>query len=98
MVEEDDLLTLLEEQESGPRPCPHVFSVGKGKTGGWVHERDPDSPYYLEWVHSDPNCRRSAIPGHSKTPLPDKVWSRKLQKDVPRAKASGKKKSRARVR
>lgn len=77
-----NLLDLLEEQQSGPLPCPHVFAVGKSGNGGWVHQTDPKKPYFLEWVHSDPRCRRSARPGHSKTPLPTMGWSRELQKDV----------------
>lgn len=81
--DEPDLLDLLTEQEQGPLPCPHVFLVGKNHNGGWVHERDPASPYFQEWVHSDPRCRRSAIPGHHKQPLPTMGWSRELQKDVP---------------
>lgn len=79
---EDDLLTLLAEQEAGPRPCPHVFSVSPRGRHGWVHEDDPASPYYEEWVHSDPTCRRSAKPGN-KQPFPKMGWSRKLMKDVP---------------
>lgn len=65
-VEEPDLLTLLAEQEQGPPPCPHRFSVGKGGSG-WAYETDPASPYYQEWVHSGTGehqlCRRSAFPG-----------------------------------
>jgi hypothetical protein len=79
----DDLLTLLAEQESGPRACPHVFSVGVRSGHAWVHEDDPASDYYEEWVHSDPRCRRSAFPGAYKQPFPKMGWSRKLQKDVP---------------
>lgn len=81
----DDLLTLLAEQESGPRPCPHAFSVGAAKKWGWVYETDPNSDYYLEYVHSHPGCRRSAFPGKHKTPRPTIGWSRELQKDVPHA-------------
>lgn len=78
-----DLFDLLDEQENGPKPCPHVYSVGAHGKYGWTHESDPKSDYYLEWVHADPACRRSAIPGHYKQPLPTMGWSRKLQKDVP---------------
>lgn len=81
--DEPDLLDLLAEQESGPRPCPHRFSVGPRSGSSWVWENDPSSPYYTEWVHSDPRCRRSSFPGKSKTPAPTMGWSRKLQKDVP---------------
>lgn len=80
-TDEPDLLTLLADMESGPAACPHVFSSRSGQ--GWTHEKDPASPYFLEWVHSDPTCRRSARPGHYKTPLPKMGWSRELQKDVP---------------
>lgn len=81
-LDEPNLLDMLEEIEHGPMPCPHVVRVGAGKKDGWEHERNRRSPYYLEWVHSDPHCRRSARPGHSKTPLPTMGWSRELQKDV----------------
>jgi hypothetical protein len=74
-----DLFDLLDEIENGPSPCPHLVT----KTTGWAHERDPRSDYFLEWVHADPNCRRSALPGHSKTPMSTMGWSRELQKDVP---------------
>lgn len=80
--DEPDLFDLLDEQENGPPPCPHVYRVGKGGSG-WAHEQDPASPYFQEWVHSDPSCRRSARPGHSRTPVPTMGWSRELQKDVP---------------
>lgn len=80
--DEPDLFDLLEEQERGPLPCPHVGGVGRGGSG-WTHQRDPKKPYFLEWVHSDPRCRRSAFPGKFKTPLPTMGWSRELQKDVP---------------
>lgn len=83
-VQEPDLLSLLAEQESGPPACPHRFSAGKYGSA-WVHETDPASPYYTEWVHSLPGCRRSAFPGKHKQPLPTMGWSRKLQKDVPLA-------------
>lgn len=79
----DDLLTLLAEQESGPRPCPHGPSRGKNADYGWVVEKDPDSPYYREMVHNDPNCRRALNPGSLQYKLPTVGWSRKLQKDVP---------------
>lgn len=78
----DDLLTLLAEQESGPRPCPHRFSAGK-RGFGWAHETDPASPYFEEWVHNDPACKRSAFPGKNRDPIPTMGWSRELQKDVP---------------
>ncbi len=77
-----DLFDLLDEIEHGPPACPHVYATGKDGTG-WVHETTPDSPYFGEWVHSDPRCRRSALPGTSKQPLPGVGWSRELQKDVP---------------
>jgi hypothetical protein len=76
------LLDLLEEQEHGPLPCPHRFAVAK-LGHGWAHESDPDSPYFEEWVHGDPACRRSAFPGRYKQPFPTMGWSRKKQKDVP---------------
>lgn len=76
-----DLFDLLDEIEHGPPACPHVYSVGRGS--GWVHEQNPTSPYYLEWVDSNPACRRSAFPGKHKTPMPKMGWSRELQKDVP---------------
>lgn len=79
---EPDLLMLLEEQEHGPPACPHRFSAGKYGSA-WAHERDPASPYYEEWVHADPRCRRSAFPGQYKQPVPKMGWSRELQKDVP---------------
>lgn len=82
MYDEPDLFDLLAEQENGPLPCPHVFSVGKSGNGGWEHERDPRSDYYEEWVHSDATCRRSALPGKHKQPIPRARWSRELQKDV----------------
>lgn len=81
-VNEPDLLDLLDEAEHGPPPCPHRFSVSV-KNGGWVHETDSASPYYLEWVHGDPACRRSAIPGLNRQSLPTRGWSRELQKDAP---------------
>ena len=77
-----DLFDLLDEIEHGPPACPHAYSAGKDGTG-WTHERSPDSPYFMEWVHSDPACRRSVRPGHHKQPLPTMGWSRELQKDVP---------------
>lgn len=80
--DEPDLLTLLAEEEHGPLPCPHRFSAGKHGSA-WVHESDPTSPYFEEWVHSLPSCRRSAFPGKNKQPFPKVGWSRKLQKDVP---------------
>ena len=76
------LLDLIAEQEHGPLPCPHRFSAGK-HGHAWVLETDPRSAYYMEWVHSDPNCRRSAFPGKNKETPPTMGWSRKLQKDVP---------------
>lgn len=85
-TQEPDLLTLLEEQATGPLPCPHRFSAGKHGSA-WVHEDNPDSPYFEEWVHSQPGCRRSAFPGKYKQPFLTVGWSRKLQKDVPHAKA-----------
>ena len=99
-----DLLDLLDEIEQGPPPCLHHHNPRNG--GGWVHETDPDSPYFLEWVHSDPRCRRSALPGLHKTPMPTRGWSRKKQKDVKldgttgsksskKSKAKGKKKRHA---
>lgn len=77
-----DLFDLLDEVENGPPACPHVYSAGKNGHG-WTHEQDPASSYFLEWVHSDPACRRSAHPGKTKTPMPTMGWSRELQKDVP---------------
>lgn len=77
-----DLLDLLAEQENGPLACPHRFSAGKHGYA-WEHEADPNSPYFEEWVHSDPRCRRSAFPGKNKQPFPKMGWSRELQKDVP---------------
>lgn len=79
---EPDLFDLLDEQENGPKPCPHRFTAGKFGSA-WVHETNPHSDYYLEWVHADPRCRRSAVPGKTKQPLPTMGWSRELQKDVP---------------
>lgn len=73
-IDEDqlDLLALLKEQAEGPLACPHVFRVGPNRDGyGWVHDLDPTSDYYLEWVHSDPRCRRSALPGKHKQPTPE---------------------------
>lgn len=81
-MSEPDLLDLLMEQEVGPLPCPHIVSVGKDGTG-WTHERNPKSAYYLEWVHSATYCRRSALPGHNRQPIPSMGWSQELQKDVP---------------
>lgn len=80
--DEPDLFDLLDEIENGPPPCPHVYRVGKGARG-WTHENDPASPYFQEWVDSDPSCRRSARPGTNKQPFPTVGWSRELQKDVP---------------
>jgi hypothetical protein len=77
-----DLFDLLDEIEHGPSACPHVYAVGKNGSG-WVVETAPDSPYFREWVHSDPACRRSAVPGGSRAPVPTMGWSRELQKDVP---------------
>lgn len=77
-----DLFDLLDEIEHGPPACPHVSAVGKNGAG-WTHETTPGSPYFLEWVHGDPACRRSAHPGAHKQPLPTMGWSRELQKDVP---------------
>lgn len=57
-----DLFDLLAEQEHGPLACTHVTAVGKNGSG-WELELDPDSAYYLEWVDSNPRCRRSAFPG-----------------------------------
>lgn len=66
----DDLLELLEEQKRGPLPCPHVGGVYM-KTGGWVLQANPRRPYYGEWVHNDPRCRRSSHPGqHVQLELP----------------------------
>lgn len=62
-----DLFDILDEIENGPLPCPHRYGV-RMETGGWSHETDPHSPYFEEWVHGDPNCRRSAFPGE-KQPL-----------------------------
>lgn len=76
------LLDLLEEQEHGPPPCAHNGRVGPKHGSGWAQELDPASPYYGEWVHNVPWCRRSAVPG-TKNPLPKRKWSRELQKDVP---------------
>lgn len=80
--DEPDLLTLLEEQDAGPPACPHASSVGVRSGHAWAHEDDPASDYYEEWVHSDPRCRKPAIPGR-KQPFPTMGWSRELQKDVP---------------
>lgn len=80
--DEPDLLDVIAEIEHGPLPCPHNVGVRSGS--GWSQELDPSSPYYAEWVHSDPNCRRSKFPGH-KQPLPTKAWSKAKQQDVPRA-------------
>lgn len=60
LSEQMDLLALLQEQ-TGPRPCPHA-NVGM-KTGGWTLEHNKRSPYYREWVHANPRCRRSRFPG-----------------------------------
>ena len=60
-----DFLVLLKEQSEGPLACEHVFKVGKDGYG-WRHDLNPESPYYGEWVHSNPRCMRPAIPGHSK--------------------------------
>ncbi len=79
-VDEANLLDLLDEIEHGPPPCPHSVTMNNG---GWTHERDPNSAYYLEWVHGDPNCRRSKFPGKNRTQLPKVGWSKKKQKDVP---------------
>lgn len=77
-----DLLDLLDEQEHGPSPCPHRFSAGK-RGHAWVHEDDSASPYFQEWVHADPACRRSAFPGQHQQPFPTVGWDPKRQKDVP---------------
>lgn len=62
--DEPDLLTLLDEQEHGPPPCPHAASVGPRSGSGWAYETDPASAYYQEWVHAGKGeCRRSAFPG-----------------------------------
>lgn len=82
MDDEPNLFDLLEEQERGPLPCPHVWRVGKGGHG-WRHQTDPARPYFQEYVHADPRCLRSAHPGHSIVPVPTVGWSRELQKDVP---------------
>lgn len=83
-MQEDDLLTLLAEQEAGPRPCPHVFSVGpRGDGQGWAWQMDPTKEFYLEMVHSNPGCLRPAAPGKVTRQAPTMGWSRKLQKDVP---------------
>lgn len=76
---EPDLLTLLAEQEDGPPACPHASA---GRKEGFVQDLAPGSPYYAEWVHASPTCRRSPIPG-LKQPVPTMGWSRELQKDVP---------------
>lgn len=77
-----DLFDLLGEIEQGPPACPHVWAVGKNGAG-WTHDSAPDSPYFQEWVHGDPACRRPAHPGANKQPFPAMGWSRELQKDVP---------------
>lgn len=77
-VDEPDLFDVLEEIEKGPLPCPHPWNKD-----GWVMEMRPRSPYYLEWVHAHPNCRRSTKPGANKGNAPTMGWNRKLQKDVP---------------
>lgn len=64
-MDEPNLLDVLDEIENGPPPCPHVAGVGKNGYG-WEHERSPESPYFKEWVHADPACRRSALPGQHK--------------------------------
>lgn len=78
-ADEPDLLDLIEEAEHGPPACPHAVMM---KTGGFVQEWDEDSPYYAEWVHAHPNCRRSKFPG-CKQPMPTVKWDKELQKDVP---------------
>lgn len=52
-----DLFEAIDEAENGPPPCPHM------PQHGFALERDPKSEYYLEWVHSNPACRRSKFPG-----------------------------------
>lgn len=81
-TDEPDLFDLLDEMENGPPGCPHAYAVGKNGHG-WTHEKDPNSPYYMEWVDSNPACRRSVRPGTNKQPFPTVGWNCELQKDVP---------------
>jgi hypothetical protein len=79
-ADEPDLLDVIEEIEHGPLPCPHSVNM---KNGGWAPQMDPKKPYYLEYVHGHPHCRRSKFPGKNKIKAPTMGWSRELQKDVP---------------
>lgn len=56
-ADEPDLLDMIEEAEKGPLPCRHF-----GKTA-FTLDTDIDSPYFMEWVDSNPRCRRSRVPG-----------------------------------
>jgi hypothetical protein len=51
-----DIFAVLDEAENGPPACQHVAR-------GFALDADPKSDYYMEWVHSDPACRRSKFPG-----------------------------------
>ena len=55
-----DIFAVLEGKD-GPPPCPHIPNSKQGH--GYALEYDKTSEYYNEWVHADPNCRRSTFPG-----------------------------------